>query len=140
MGKLARQEPRSLLPEILDWMEAPFAGLRQTAGHPLRIEDCIQGDRYVLRAELPGIDPDKDIEVTVKDGILTIHGERQEKETEEHRTEFRYGSFTRSVSLPAGADENDVKAVYDKGVLEISMKLSEKSKKGKRISIEKSKS
>ncbi|MFC4059251.1 Hsp20/alpha crystallin family protein [Planomonospora corallina] len=137
MSSLMRPEARGLLPEILDWMEAPFAGLRPGAGQPIRLEECVRDDRYVLRAELPGVDPDKDIEITMQGGVLTVHGERREEEREAHRSEFRYGSFTRSVTLPAGADESDVRATYDKGILEVSVKISERERQGRRIAIEK---
>ncbi|WP_083502631.1 Hsp20/alpha crystallin family protein [Sphaerimonospora mesophila] len=110
MGGLMRRESRGILPEIFDWLEAPFAGLRPLPGQAIRFEDYVQGGRYVLRAELPGIDPEKDVESTLSGGILTVRAERREEQREQHRTEFRYGSFTRSISLPEGADENDVKA------------------------------
>lgn len=130
-----RRESRGLLPDIFDWLEAPFAGLRPMPSQSIRCEDYVQNGRYVLRAELPGIDPDRDVEITLSNGILTIHAERREEQKEQHRTEFRYGSFTRSISLPPDADENDVKATYDKGILEVSVKISEGRQEGKRIPI-----
>jgi HSP20 family molecular chaperone IbpA len=102
----------------------------------IRLEEFTEEGRYVLRAELPGIDPEKDVEVTVSDGMLTIHGERKEEEKEGRRTEFRYGSFTRSIALPAGADEYNVTAVYDKGVLEITVGLKEPAETKHTIKVE----
>ncbi|GIH95788.1 Hsp20/alpha crystallin family protein [Planobispora siamensis] len=133
MSALVRREPRGLIPEIFDWLEAPFAGLRPMLGQMIRFEDCVKDGRYVLRAELPGIDPDKDVEITLAGDVLTIHAERHQEETEGHRSEFRYGAFTRSIVLPAGADPKDVKAGYDKGILEVSVKLSEVKPEGVRI-------
>ncbi|HEU0042734.1 MAG TPA: Hsp20/alpha crystallin family protein, partial [Jiangellaceae bacterium] len=73
----------------------------------------------VLRAELPGIDPARDVEIEIGDGRLTISGERREEHKEKTRREFHYGSFSRTVSLPAGAHEEDVTASYTDGVLEV---------------------
>jgi HSP20 family molecular chaperone IbpA len=89
----------------------------------LRVEDYTDEQQYVLRAELPGIDPDRDIELTVQDGVLTLKAERREERTDTHRSEFRYGTFTRSLTLPAGADEKDVRATYRNGILEIRVGL-----------------
>ncbi|WP_262379982.1 Hsp20/alpha crystallin family protein [Nonomuraea sp. PA05] len=93
--------------------------------------------RYVLRAELPGIDPDKDVEIVVHGGMLHIRAEKTRKMTEAHRSEFAYGSLTRTVTLPATARTDDVKAVYKGGVLEVSVGLAEEEKaEGRRITVE----
>lgn len=133
MATLVRPGQRGMLPELFDWLESPFATLRPQM---IRLEEFTEEGRYVLRAELPGIDPEKDVEVSVSDGVLIIHGERKEEEKEGRRTEFRYGSFTRSVTLPAGADEYDITAVYDKGVLEITVGLKEPTEIDHKIKIE----
>jgi HSP20 family protein len=77
----------------------------------------------VVRAELPGIDPDEDVELTVTDGMLHIEAERREEEETEDkgyvRRELRYGSFSRSLPLPEGATEADITATYKDGILEI---------------------
>jgi len=90
----------------------------------------------VIRAELPGLDPTKDIEVTIDGRTLTIHAERWEQEEEPHRTEFRYGSATRSVRLPARVEAQDVTASYRKGILEVSILIPESMREGTRIPIE----
>jgi HSP20 family protein len=81
-----------------------------------------QGD-LIVRAELPGIDPEKDVEITVEDGVLTIKGERRrEQKTEEenyYRFESSYGSFQRSVSLPTNVKADDIAASYENGILEV---------------------
>jgi HSP20 family protein len=83
------------------------------------------------RAEgLPGIDAEKQAEVTLSKGILTIHAERPEGTDGKHRCEFHYGSFTRHVVLPASADEADIEASYDKGILEVSVALRAKDQAG----------
>ena len=79
----------------------------------------------MIRAELPGVDPDRDIDVSVDNGVLTIAAERQESNREQlekgYRSEFRYGSFVRQVRLPAGTSAEVVSAAYKDGVLEIRM-------------------
>jgi HSP20 family protein len=108
---------------LFDWVEDeffPMPLLRPFAGrHLIRVEDYVEEGQYVLRAELPGIDPDKDVDVTVADGILTVQVERAERRRDVNRSEFRYGTFRRSVTLPGGADEDDVNASYHRGILEI---------------------
>ena len=73
-----------------------------------------------LRMEIPGID-EADLSIQVENNILTVSGERKlEKEVKEenfHRVERRYGSFTRSFTLPNTVNTDDVKAEYEKGVL-----------------------
>jgi HSP20 family molecular chaperone IbpA len=97
--------------------DLPF-DLRMSAGeHMIRVEESEEEGVYTVKAELPGIDPEKDVQVTVEDGVLTVHAERMEEKKGKQRSEFRYGSFTRSVQLPAGVSENDITASYDKGVL-----------------------
>ena len=77
----------------------------------------------MIRAELPGIDPDKDVEITVADGVLRLAAKREEHSEESrpdsYHSEFRYGSFERHLRLPAGAREADVKASYKDGILEV---------------------
>jgi HSP20 family protein len=75
-----------------------------------------------LKMEVPGID-EKDIDVRIENNVLTVHGERkfekEEKEENFQRVERRYGSFTRSFTLPNTVDTEGVSADYDKGVLRI---------------------
>ncbi|MDT8071113.1 MAG: Hsp20/alpha crystallin family protein [Terriglobia bacterium] len=75
-----------------------------------------------VRLEVPGID-EKDIDIRLENNLLTVGGERKfekdEKEENFHRVERRYGSFTRSFTLPATVNPEDVQADYDKGVLKI---------------------
>lgn len=96
---------------------------------PIRVEEFVDGKTLVVRAELPGVDPDKNIEVTLTDGILRIRAERQEKEEhkdkDRFRSEFRYGLFSRNIALPEGVKEEDIKASYTDGVLEVRTPLPE---------------
>jgi HSP20 family protein len=84
-----------------------------------------------LKIEVPGVD-EKDIDVRVENNTLTVHGERkyeaQEKVENYRRIERRYGSFTRSFTLPSTIDTNSVSANYDKGVLKIHLAKKAESK------------
>lgn len=88
-------------------------------------------DEWIFKAELPGVKLE-DISCVVEDGILTIKGERkfEEEVKEEHytRIERQYGSFQRRFSLPAGINEEDVKADYKNGVLTLSVPKKEEVK------------
>ncbi len=78
----------------------------------------------VVEAELPGME-DKDVNVTIREGVLTIKGEkkseREEKEQDYHLTERSYGKFERSFRLPDTIDEDNIAAHFDKGVLKVRM-------------------
>ncbi len=105
----------------------------------MKVEEFRDGDELVVRAEMPGIDPDEDVEITVSDHMLHLSAERRsETKTEDkkgYRSEFRYGSFSRSVRLPAGAGEEDVKASYDNGILEVRIPVDESSNGARKIPI-----
>src|SRR6202021_1338736 len=86
-------------------------------------ETWISDGQYVLRVELPGVDPERDIEVTVAAGALTISAERRPQLPDRHPSEVRYGTLTRHFTLPPGADEQRVRAMYGHGILEITADL-----------------
>ena len=118
MAKLPRpQAPvrfRAMFPDLADWLESPWTGPPPfLAGQVFRVEETVRDNRYVIRAELPGLDPENDIEVTVDGRILTIRAERREQDNGPYRSEFRYGSLARAVRLPARVDAADVTARYD---------------------------
>ncbi|MEY3680658.1 MAG: hypothetical protein RL547_1271 [Actinomycetota bacterium] len=107
----------------------------------IRVEEFERDGSFVIRAEAPGIDPDKDVELSVADGVLRLMVHRQ-KESElsdarHYRSEFNYGSFTRLVVLPAGTSDKDVKATYENGILEVKVPVNGSHAKEKRIAIEK---
>jgi HSP20 family protein len=109
--------------DILDWVERPLVSIWAPAGHPMRAEDYVRDGQYVLRAELPGCDPERDIEVTASRGVLTIHAERREDTSGKHHSEFRYGTFARSFRLPPSADESRIRSIYGNGILEVTADL-----------------
>ena len=73
----------------------------------------------MVRAEIAGIDPEKELEISVGAGYLSIRAERSNQVEGKHRSEFRYGSFSRTLELPPGADADDVTAEYANGILTI---------------------
>lgn len=85
----------------------------------------------MVRAELPGVDPEKDVEISVQDHSLLISAHRQERTEEKakggYRSEFRYGSFSRALPLPEGATEQDIRATYADGVLEVRIPVPEQT-------------
>ena len=144
---LVRWDPFRDLVSIQDELNRLF-GRTYTGGEALRptaagawmpsMDVYETGDTIVAKLELPGIEPG-DVEVAVEDSTLTVSGKREfESETNEenyHRVERRYGSFSRSISLPQTADVGKVNARFDKGVLQIEVPKSERAKP-KKIEIE----
>jgi HSP20 family protein len=136
MSTLLHRDPRTVFPDLVDWFEAPFLTLRPYLAEPIRVEEYVEDDHYVIRAELAGIDPEKDVEVLVGPGYLTIRAERSQTMEGKHRSEFRYGSFSRSLALPVNADEDAVTANYRDGILTISVGLkTEQKTSGKKIQV-----
>jgi HSP20 family protein len=136
-----QRQSRPLLPELSELFNgfptfAGLAGLRSFFdGNLLRLEDEMKDGLYEVRAELPGVDPTDDIEVTVHDGQLTIKAERTQTAESNGHSEFSYGSFMRTLPLPAGADEDDINATYDRGILTVSVPLSEDHPTEKRVEV-----
>jgi HSP20 family protein len=98
-----------------------------------------QNGAFAISAELPGID-EKNIELKVANGILTVKGEKSEEKKEEEKdyylSERRYGSFQRSFELPAGVDADKIEASFSKGVLNIKLpKTADAIKSEKKIDI-----
>jgi HSP20 family protein len=93
------------------------------AGFVPPVEVTRQGTDVVVRLELPGVDVDNDVEVTVDKGRLVIRGERRDRHTDSGRgvlvRELRYGSFQREFALPDGLTAENVEASYDQGMLEV---------------------
>lgn len=88
-----------------------------------KVEEFLDGNTQVIRAELPGLDPDSDVDLTVVNNTLRLRAHRQEqtehKDKDSYRSEFRYGSFSRVLPLPEGCKEDDITATYRDGVLEV---------------------
>lgn len=137
-----QRRQRTLFPEITELLTGlpSWAHLRPGfEGHIMRLEDEVKDGSYEVRAELPGIDPAKDVDITVRDGRLTIKAERSEQKDSNGRSEFVYGSFVRSVPLPPGADEDAIKASYDKGILTVRVPVTAADAAEKHVAVESAK-
>jgi len=117
LGRLLDDGQGSALTEAGQW--APVVDIRET------------GDALLVQVELPGIDR-KDVHLEVKDGVLTLSGERRyEKDVKEenvHRVERVYGKFSRSFSLPSNVDTGKVDATMKDGMLEVRLPKRESAK------------
>lgn len=109
------------LPGLLEWFDLNRPSTLTDLTHYIPVESYTEDGTFVLRADLPGVDPDRDIEVSVVGDVLTIRAERHEQDHHDGHSEVRYGSFTRSVRLPQGSRAGDVAARYDAGVLVVSV-------------------
>jgi len=102
--------------------------------------DLVEKDKeFAITAELPGLD-EKNVEVKVSNGTLTISGEKSEekenKDKDYYFSERRYGSFKRAFRVPEGVDTDKIEASFDKGVLTIRLpKTAEAQKSEKKIEI-----
>ena len=135
MTTVARRSSR--LTDMLSWLDE--AGLLVKSGPGLvpglRVEDYVDEGTYVLRAEMPGIDPDRDLDVYIEGDALVLRGERRDEKHEKDHHEFHYGAFERSVRLPQGADLEKVSARYDDGVLELRLPLDAERVEVRRVDI-----
>ena len=141
MAKPARRQVptalRAMFPDPPRWPGSPWAALLAfSSAQTFRVEELVRDAQYVIRAELPGLDPATDIEVTLDGKTLTIHADRSRQDDEPCRTEFRYGSVTRSVWLPARVDTQDITARYRNGILEVTIPMPAAKPEGTRIPIE----
>jgi HSP20 family protein len=121
-----RYRHRTASTPVWPWFDEGRTIAQRLVGLPedvIRVEESDEDGAHFVRAELPGIDPERDVEITITDGLLSVHAERREEKKEKtphgYRTEFRYGAFARTLPLPAGAREDEVAATYIDGVLEI---------------------
>jgi HSP20 family protein len=125
---------------LLGWPGRPFEAFRQLMSeNELKVEEFMEGDHIVVRAELPGVDPDRDIDVDVVDGMLRIKGERRQEHTVEEknyrRSEISYGTFTRTIPLPPGTKEDGIEATYKDGVLEVRAPVDDRTGRPSKITI-----
>jgi HSP20 family protein len=120
-----------------DWMRAfPARMWDQPAlrapEEVIKVDEFRENGDLVIKAEMPGIDPDKDLKLTVADGILDLRAERKITEDTEdkgyHRHERRYGTFARRLPLPDGVDPAAVTASYKDGMLTVRVPMPELEK------------
>ncbi len=97
-----------------------------------------KGDDLVIRVSLSGVYPE-DVNITLSNGVLSVSGERRSELDEEEMSfyvrERYYGAFRRSITLPAGVDEDDISADYDNGLLEIVVRGAAAATEPRRIEI-----
>jgi len=93
-------------PMGLEWPERWRKWLDAESEGWMKVEEIQEDGTLVVRAELPGLDPDKDVDVSVSDGVLHISAKREERNEKKdkgtYRSEFRYGEFSRDLALPSG--------------------------------------
>lgn len=143
MANLIRRDPSRELSTLQDRVNqlfnqpfAPFAGLggdqSLTASSFIPPVDVYEDQNSItLIAEVPGVE-EKDLDIRVENGVLTVSGERkmehEENQENFHRVERSYGRFTRSFTLPPTVDTENVKANFDNGVLKITLAKHEAAK------------
>src|SRR5882672_3815623 len=120
-GKLAR-DPYSFARDLFGW--DPFFGDRQASAFIPTFEVKETNEAFLIKADLPGVE-DKNLDVNLHNGVLTVAGHRDAEERKEGETfalyERQYGSFTRSFALSDTADGERVEAKLDAGVLTLTI-------------------
>ena len=145
MSLVKQNNPRSMTPwfgldRFFDDFDRSFSGLSfGEKGAWAPAVDIYEDDKAItLKVEAPGMD-EKELDVSVEVGHLTIKGERkfenEEKEENFHRIERRYGSFQRTFALPSTVDAENISAKYEKGVLKVVAPKVERRKNARTISI-----
>jgi HSP20 family protein len=141
MSNLTRWDPfrelwsvRNMMDRMMDrWLEPTWSLTTdwQPASWDLALDVAETEDHYVVKASLPGMDPD-DLEITYNNNLLTIKGEvKEEKDVDEqryHLRERRYGTFSRSITLPATVKADAIEASYETGVLTLRLPKAEEAK------------
>lgn len=137
MALLSRLSPWSALSDLERQMDQLVKGVfgetgfdttprsagRQAKAWMPAVDVFSRDSDLVIRAELAGVDPEKDVEITAEDGVIRIRGQRHYENRDEGANYFRmetsYGSFERSIPLPEGVNPDEIKAVHRNGVLEV---------------------
>ena len=126
-GDLTRWNPMDELSSWhrdIDELFGRFFGRQEAAAttYAPRIETYRKNNEYVVRLDLPGINPNE-VEVHAEGNVLTVKGERKTETQNADYQETFYGKFERSVSLPQGVEADKISAQYQHGVLEIRVPL-----------------
>ena len=125
LGNLARRPRGQQGTVVTEWAPA--------------IDVVTENGNLVVRAELPGV-KQEDVDITLHNNVLTVSGERKAEQEEErggyYVRERRYGSFSRSLTVPEGVDESKIHARYENGVLEVTVEGAAEVQEPKRIQIE----
>lgn len=127
MAQLVRWQPMREFEGLVDDLErwfgpAPWRSGQTGASRFTPACEVIEGDgKTVLRFDVPGVDPERDLEVTIEGDTLVVRGERRQTQERASYRESSYGRFERRLTLPKGTDPARVAAHYDRGVLEVTM-------------------
>ncbi|WP_423834505.1 Hsp20/alpha crystallin family protein [Streptomyces manipurensis] len=136
MSGTQMERRRSLFPDLTEWFGADFPRFPTWRPaldvHPIPIEVTSSDGIFTLRAEMPGVDPEKDIEITVDGDTLTVSAEHSETKEDKDHSEFRYGSFSRSVRLPGTIPAEGVEAGYTDGILTVRVPMQTEPPAGRR--------
>ena len=131
---LTRWRPFAELEDLRGRIDRMFSELQngETRKWGIALDVIERDDKYVLRADVPGIKPDE-VKIEVEDDVLTVSAEHEESEEETKDNylcrERRYGSFSRSVRLPDGVTADQVEATCKDGVLEVSFPKPQKEER-----------
>jgi HSP20 family protein len=117
-----------------EFFEPPFAGLAGGRAVWPQIEVKEGDDALRITAELPGL-TEKDVELLVEDGMLTIRGEQKNEHEEAGYSERFYGRFERRIALPPGVDEAKCEADFRDGLLKVTLPRTAEAQRGRRIPI-----
>ena len=121
------------------WLSRHESGSSRLGVWSPRIEAFQKGDRFIVRAELPGLKKDQ-VNVELTEDALTIRGERREEHNEEregyYHSEREYGEFSRTIPLPEGVIGDSAQANFRDGVLEVSMQAApSEANRGRKLDI-----
>ncbi len=133
----SRRDPFAEFDALVERVFAP-----RSIGFVPAAEVTRDGDDAVVRLELPGLDPAKDVTVEVDRGRLVVHGERRDERTDKQDRrslrevrEVRYGAFRRSFALPGHVTADAISASYDAGVLSVRVSGAYKGSEARQIAV-----
>ncbi|MGZ4268502.1 MAG: Hsp20/alpha crystallin family protein [Solirubrobacteraceae bacterium] len=135
-GALTRWDPFGELADLRSRFDRMFEELSEGRERPWApaIDVVRENGDLVLHADIPGIKPEE-VKVEIEDDVLTVSGQHEERKEEKGkdfvRRERHYGSFQRSIALPAGVDAKKIKATTHDGVLEVKIPLPKEASKEK---------
>lgn len=137
-ASVERRHTGATLPDLFDRMiqDFPVMPTLHSGAHSIRIEEGMIDGEFTLSAELPGIDPDEDVDITLEGDMLIIRAERSEKTESTAHSEFHYGALARAVRLPAGAHTDEARADYKDGILTVTVPVAKPGSQARTIAVQ----